>query len=170
MKKFIFFGLVLILIALIVISFQYKGIIQVAPSPSPFLALHSNFTYAKVIRVYDGDTIEIEGGRKVRYIGMDTSEVYPIVQCYSEEAKAENEKLVLGKFVKLEKDVSETDKYDRLLRYVYIGDQMVNDELVKKGFAKVETVPPDIKLKDRFFESEKYAKENNLGLWSKCKN
>src|SRR4030042_2567140 len=78
-----------------------------------------------VTRVIDGDTIEIEGGQKVRYIGIDTPEKVdprPSVQCYGKEAAAKNKELVEGKRVRLEKDVSETDKYGRLLRYVFVGD------------------------------------------------
>jgi micrococcal nuclease len=76
--------------------------------------------------------------------------------------------LVLGKEVRLEKDVSETDKYGCLLRYVYIGNDFINEELVKGGSAKVEPVPPDVKFKKEFLESEKNAKALNLGLWGNC--
>lgn len=130
---------------------------------------------AKVTRVYDGDTIEIETGQKVRYIGIDSPEVYPSRLCFSDEARIENQNLVLGKVVKLVKDNSETDKYGRLLRYVYVenpelvsGSVFINDFLVKSGFAKSMTVPPDIKYKEEFEVSEKFAKDQKLGLWGKC--
>jgi micrococcal nuclease len=74
----------------------------------------------------------------------------------------------LGKIVRLEKDVSETDKYGRLLRFVYVDNIFVNNELTNGGFTKVMTVSPDIKYKDQFLKSENYAKENKLGLWSSC--
>src|SRR3990167_3408922 len=76
-----------------------------------------------VTRVIDGDTIEIEGGQKVRYIGIDTPETVDPrkpVQCFGVEASNKNKELVSGKRDRLEKDVSETDKYGRLLRYIYI--------------------------------------------------
>ncbi len=133
----------------------------------------------KVIKVYDGDTIEVieekasgpngPMARRVRYIGIDSAEVYPSKGCYSEEAKKANENLVLENEVKLVMDVSKTDKYGRLLSYVYVGDKFVNDELVRAGFAKVMTIPPDVKYKDQLLASEKYARDNNLGLWSVCK-
>lgn len=126
-------------------------------------------TEARVMKVFDGDTIEIEGGAKVRYIGIDAAEVYPAHQCFSDEALIKNKELVSGKIVRLEKDVSETDKYGRLLRYVYVGDVFINDELTKEGYTKVMTVPPDVKYKDLFLQSENYAKENNLGLWTNCR-
>lgn len=127
------------------------------------------FSYAKVTKVIDGDTITIDTGQKIRYIGINTPEI-ETSECYATEASKINSNLVLGKTVKLEKDVSEVDKYGRLLRYVYLDNQMINDELVKDGFAKIETVPPDVKFKGQFIKSEKYAKENNRGIWGKCLN
>jgi micrococcal nuclease len=98
---------------------------------------------------------------------MNAPEMSPL-ECYAKEATEIDKNLVLGKTVKLVKDVSETDKYGRLLRFVYVGDQMIDDELVKVGAAKVETVPPDTEFKEEFQVSQSYAKENKLGLWGKC--
>lgn len=125
----------------------------------------------KVLRVVDGDTIEIEGGEKVRYIGINAPETVAPgkpVGCYGHEALNKNKELVEGKIVRLEKDISEKDKYGRLLRYVYLDNVFINDELVKTGYARVSTYPPDVKYQKLFLESEKYARENNLGLWGKC--
>lgn len=125
----------------------------------------------KVDRIIDGDTIEIEGGQKVRYIGIDAPEtVHPskTVACFGKEAAEKNKELVEGKMVKLEKDVSETDKYGRLLRYVYVEGLFVNDYLVRQGYATVYTTPPDIKYQDLFFESERAARDNKRGLWTSC--
>lgn len=121
-----------------------------------------------VTKVIDGDTIEIEGGKRVRYIGIDTPEtVHPSkpVECYGKEASSKNLDLVLNKKVKLVKDVSETDKYGRLLRYVYVGDIFVNDYLVKEGYAKASTYPPDVKFNEQFLTSQKYAIDSDKGLW-----
>lgn len=125
----------------------------------------------KVTRVIDGDTVELETGQKVRYIGIDTPEtVSPSkpVQCFGKEASNKNKELVLGKQVRLEKDVSETDKYGRLLRYVWIGDILINEVLVREGYAQSSTYPPDIKYQDKFLEAQRLAKEENKGLWSAC--
>jgi len=123
-----------------------------------------------VKRVIDGDTIELENGKTVRYIGIDTPEtVHPDkpVQCYGKESSDKNKSLVEGKKVKLEKDVSETDKYDRLLRYVYLEDgTFVNLALVKEGFAKGSTYPPDVKHQDEFTNAEREARNSQKGLWS----
>lgn len=122
----------------------------------------------KVTRVIDGDTIEIEGGKKVRYIGIDTPESkHPSkpVQCFSAEATKKNKELVEGKEVRLEKDVSETDRYGRLLRYVYVGDDFINNILVSEGFAQSSAYPPDIKHQSVFDESQRQAIQNSKGLW-----
>lgn len=125
-------------------------------------------TFSEVLRVVDGDTIELSGGEKVRYIGIDTPETGNGGECFFEEAKKKNEELVLGKTVRLEKDVSERDRYGRLLRYVYVGDLFINKIMVEAGYAKVSTYPPDVKYQETFIEAERYARESNLGLWEKC--
>ena len=124
-----------------------------------------------VTKVIDGDTIEIESGQKIRYIGVDTPETrHPNkpVECFGKEASRANKKLVKGKWVRLEKDVSETDRYGRLLRYVYVDDIFVNDYLVRQGYAQAISYPPDIKYQAVFREAEYRARENTVGLWSKC--
>lgn len=133
------------------------------PLPNP------NITYAKVINVVDGDTFTLESGQVVRMIGMDTPEtVHPSkpVQCYGKEASLKTEELLQGKEINLEKDVSETDRYNRLLRYVYVGDLFVNEYLVSEGYAKSSSYPPDIKYQDKFIEAQKKAQEENKGLWN----
>lgn len=123
---------------------------------------------AKVINVIDGDTIKIEGGQVVRYIGIDAPEtVHPSkpVQCYGKEASYKNKELVEGKEVRLEKDVSETDRYGRLLRYVWLGDMLVNEYLVREGYAQSSSYPPDVKYQDRFVEAQRQAREEKRGLW-----
>lgn len=129
-------------------------------------------TMVNVRKVIDGDTIEIAGGKRIRYIGIDTPEIHhpkKPVECFGQEAAEFNRNLVEGKEVRLEKDVSETDRYGRLLRYVYIGDLLVNDYLVRQGYAHAVTFPPDVKYADRFRLAEQEARVNNRGLWSSCK-
>ena len=127
--------------------------------------------FFRVTRVVDGDTIEIEGGQTVRYIGIDTPEtVHPqkTVECFGREASNKNKELVEGKFVQLEKDVSETDKYGRLLRYVYADGVFVNELLVKEGFAHASSYPPDIKYQDLINSAQEEARSHNKGLWAGC--
>jgi len=131
-----------------------------------------NIVTAKLVRVVDGDTIvvDIQGKQyKVRYIGMDTPEtVHPFkpVQYFGKEASEKNRELLVGKEVKLERDVSETDKYGRLLRYVWVGDVMINAELVRLGYAVSYTYPPDVKYQELILRLEREARENNRGLWA----
>lgn len=125
----------------------------------------------KVIRVIDGDTIEIEGGERIRYIGIDTPETVDPrkpVQCFGVEASNKNKELVEGKMARLEKDITERDKYSRLLRYVWVGDVFVNLELVKQGFAYSYSYPPDIKYQDLFVKAQQEAREAKRGLWNSC--
>jgi micrococcal nuclease len=126
------------------------------------------------MRVVDGDTIEVEmGGRRhiVRYIGIDTPEVADPrrpVMCYGEEASRRNRQLVEGKTILLEKDVSETDRYGRLLRYVWADGVFVNAALVQEGYARVYTVPPDVRYAELFRRLEREAREQGRGLWGAC--
>jgi endonuclease YncB( thermonuclease family) len=154
----------------------------VVPTPSPEVAgiqkSNEASTSAQVTKVVDGDTIdvEIDGQKaKVRYIGVDTPETVDPrkpVQCFGADAKKKNQELVEGKTVYLSKDVSETDRYGRLLRFVYVtnGDTtiFVNEALVKDGYAHVLTVPPDVSKAEYFKSLEEEARTKNLGLWSSC--
>ena len=94
--------------------------------------------------------------------GMATRGVEP----YGNEASESNRQLVEGKTVQLEKDVSETDRFDRLLRYVHVDDVMVNAQLVAEGYARVSTFPPEVKYAEDFLALERDARENGLGLWA----
>ncbi len=128
-----------------------------------------NVLVSKVDKVIDGDTIVLEGGEIVRYIGIDSPETgQSNDDCFAQEAFDANKELVEGKEVKLKKDVSERDKYGRLLRYVWVDDIFVNQYLIKEGYALSAEYPPDIKYAEQFNIFEKQAKENNLGLWSSC--
>ena len=136
-------------------------------TPTPVPTVDDKQT-VKVVKVIDGDTIEIKGGQKVRYIGIDTPETVDLrksVQCFGQEASDKNKELVEGKEVELEKDVSETDKYGRLLRYVWIGDLLINEVLVQEGYAQSSSYPPDVKYQERFREAERVAREEEKGLW-----
>lgn len=121
---------------------------------------------ARVTRVIDGDTIAIEGGYRVRYIGIDTPEIHPETEAFGIEAWQANRQLVEGKLVRLERDISETDKYNRLLRYVYVDDTMVNAELVRQGLAQVKAYPPDTKYQDYLEALEAEAKSEGRGIWA----
>jgi micrococcal nuclease len=143
-------------------------------NPSPTIFIGEKQTVF-VTRVIDGDTIEIEGKIKVRYIGVNTPEIYHDTtgkktgeQCFASESYLENKKLVEGKTITIVKDISDKDKYGRLLRYVYVEDQFINEYLIKNGFAKIMTIKPDTKYSQQFKVDQAEAKLNNLGIWKAC--
>ena len=129
----------------------------------------SRLSRGLVTEVIDGDTIRINTGETIRYIGIDTPETkHPRkpIECFGKEASQKNIELVLGREVELLKDVSETDRYGRLLRYVYVGDQMVNEILVKEGYAYAVAFPPDVDKQNVLTTAQQVAQEGNLGLWN----
>ena len=143
---------------------------------------------AKVVRVIDGDTAvmevispmlpekEIGIEERVRFIGINTPESTTRHEPYGEEASEFTKKALAGKMVYLEKDVSNRDRYDRLLRYVWLEEpktgseeeirtKMFNAILVLEGYAQAATYPPDVKYSDYFVQFQKEARSQNLGLW-----
>src|ERR687884_763662 len=131
---------------------------------------------ARVERVVDGDTVVVRlGGReeRVRYIGMDTPEsVKPgtPVQCYAEAAARENRRLVAGRRVRLVPDAESRDRYGRLLAYVYREPDglFVNAELVRRGYARLLTIPPNVAHEAQFRRLARHARAAGRGLWSRC--
>ena len=127
----------------------------------PFLLL----SCVSRITVIDGDTIHLPDGEAVRYIGIDTPE---IGEPYYEGAKRTNQGLIRGKQIKLEKDITDRDKHNRLLRYIYADGTFVNAELARQGYALVYR-------RDKFVDNKHYdvlkkatdeAAEKRRGIWS----
>lgn len=153
---------------------------QVVPPPAPIATSSASIIVegerVMVTEVVDGDTIKVSSGKTVRFIGIDTPETKDPrrpVGCFGKEASNETKSLLDGKVVILKKDISETDKYGRLLRYIFLPLEsgqilFVNDYLVREGFAKASTYPPDVKYNDTLREAEKQAREGNKGLWGRC--
>lgn len=131
--------------------------------PVPIDTVTATGETGNVVGVIDGDTIDVmlNGQRvRVRYIGVNTPERDEA--CYA-EATAANAALVQGKTVTLVKDRSETDVYDRLLRYVYVGDIFVNAQLVASGYAEAVLYQPDDAHYNEFLNLERQARSANLG-------
>lgn len=133
--------------------------------------------YAIVMSVTDGDTIRVDiDGEEypLRYIGIDAPEPDasdPTIKSYAEAATAANRSLVDGREVYLEKDVSDTDQFGRLLRNVWFigpgGDQvLVNLEMVRRGLAEAKTFPPDKKYASLLTRAQDSARTAALGLWA----
>ena len=138
---------------------------------------HGSAVRANVTHVVDGDTIDVElpdgDEESVRYIGIDTpEEVRPDtpVQCYARRAAAENARLVAGRNVRLVLDVEPRDRFGRLLAYVYRASDglFVNASLVRGGFARTLTIPPNVRYADRFAALARQARRAGRGLWSAC--
>ena len=148
----------------------YLPLMQRQPLPTTAPGCAVGQQEAVVTGIVDGDTVDVRLGSSVyrlRYIGMDTPEMPG--DCYAQEATERNRQLVLGKSVCLEKDVSETDRYGRLLRYVWLpGGDMVGAILVREGYALAFTYPPDVKYSSLFVSLQQQARETGAGLWSTC--
>ncbi len=163
-----------------------NSLVSVRPFPTPSLSSSPAAVLAEsyiVTEVVDGDTIEVAPATasvtpgsddvirsvKVRLIGMDTPETVDPrkpVQCFGKEASARTKELLEGKVVTLVKDVSETDRYHRLLRYVYLDGVFINQQLVLEGYAHARSYPPDVKYQTEFRAAEQTAREKKRGFWA----
>lgn len=128
----------------------------------------------KVTNVIDGDTIDIDMDGKtqrIRLIGANTPEtVHPekTVECFGEEASKFTKSKLTDKEVSIETDDSQDkyDKYNRLLAYVFLDGENFNQSLIKNGYAYEYTYNVPYKYQKEFKAAQKYAEENNIGLWA----
>jgi micrococcal nuclease len=130
----------------------------------------------RVVEVYDGDTIAVDmNGKieKIRLIGVDTPETHDprkTVQCFGIAASEQTKQALTNQNVRLEADPTNTnrDRYNRLLRYVYLPDGRLWDaELIKNGYGFAYTSFP-FEKKEEFKSLENDARTNNRGLWGGC--
>jgi micrococcal nuclease len=125
-----------------------------------------------VVRVVDGDTIHVRIGErveKVRYIGVNTPELHHPSKGEEpggRQALDVNRRLAERKHVRLELDVQTRDRHGRLLAYVWVGDTMINAELLRLGFAQVMTVPPNVRHQALFTKLQRDARAAGRGLWA----
>lgn len=148
-------------------------VMKLLPSPT---AVITNSAALTVTRVIDGDTIELNTGEKLRYIGIDAPEKQNPKECFAGASTQANTDLVLNKKVRLVKDKSNRDRYGRLLRYVYVYPQVsgaaelfVNDYLVRNGFAFSKAYKPDIAKQTALDSAQREASASGRGLWSTCR-
>ncbi|MGD2178230.1 MAG: thermonuclease family protein [Anaerolineae bacterium] len=136
-------------------------------TPTPEFTPTLQRTEATVVEVVDGDTIRVRIAGEVhplRYIGIDTPE---LDEPMGAECCSANERLVGDKTVYLEKDVSETDQYGRLLRYVYLANGVfVNAELVRRGYARPVAYRPDVSRQELLADREQQAGAAQVGIWA----
>jgi micrococcal nuclease len=151
------------------------GASQLDPSATPKL-INVQPGYYRVVEFFDGDTIAVDmngANEKIRLIGVDTPETHDprkSVQCYGKEASEFTKNLIGNNPVRLEADPTNQnrDRYNRLLRYVYLPDgRLVNGELIKQGYGFAYTSFPFQKLEE-FREFQRQAQEQSQGLWSTC--
>ncbi len=143
---------------------RLAGVLLVA-----LLALSAAKPYVK--QVYDGDTFALSTGEHVRYVGVDAPEIDHEggeSEFLAHEARQQNAKLVQGKPVRLEFDQERNDRHGRLLAYVFLenGD-MVNELLVRKGFARVLPKPPNLKYFSLLLDSQRRAMAERVGMWQR---
>jgi len=133
----------------------------------------SDYANIKVIEVIDGDTVKLDNGKLLRYLGLDTPEtrikkgnkfIYS-PQPFAKEAKQFNQRLVEGKFIRIEFDQERTDKYNRLLGYCFIDNTFINAVLISEGLASVMNKPPNVKYASLFISYQKEAKDKKRGMW-----
>lgn len=135
-----------------------------------------------ITRVVDGDTLVLEGGERVRLIGIDTPEMHDsdkllrdarrtnqdteTIKSLGRQSYAFTKSIAEGKRCRLEYDVEKKDRYKRTLAYAYLSDgTFLNAEIVKQGYASLLTIPPNVKYADLFLSLYREARENKRGLW-----
>lgn len=128
----------------------------------------------EVVKVVDGDTLSLSMNGKtevLRLIGMDTPETVDPrkpVQCFAKEASAKAKEMLMGKKVRIEADPSqgELDKYNRLLRYIFLEDgTFYNKLMIEEGYAHEYTYNTPYKYQSEFKEAEAKAREAKRGFW-----
>lgn len=176
-----------VMFVVVALMFSFWGFLQSVvishPIPSPSAAVLGitnpvvpdfSSVMARVVKVVDGDTIKVEvvgNIHIVRYIGIDAPEsVDPRMgmQCFGREAAEKNRELTENATVALEKDISETDRYGRWLRYVYKDGVLINQVLVAEGYAVAATYPPDVKYQSLLAQAQREAQALGRGLWLAC--
>jgi len=155
-RSLVVFAILLLGVAIGFVGGYFLGHVSIAPETEQAL----------VVRVIDGDTIELTDGSHIRYLGIDTPEVG---EPYGAEATAKNKQLVEGKIVELQRGNRDQDEYGRLLRYVYVNGVFVNAELVAQGYARAYIFDPDERYSQILVQLEQYAKMRERGLWATSK-
>lgn len=157
----------------VVLAAAVAGVAFAACAPDGAAERPGSLDRAEVVHVTDGDTIvvRLDGEEvRVRYIGIDAPEAGE--ECLASEATEANAALVEGRTVELERDVSETDRFGRLLRYVWLetdtGRVLVNRELVEGGFAEAVEYPPDVERMDELYDAQDDARETRAGIWGEA--
>jgi len=119
----------------------------------------------RVVKVIDGDTINLDNGKTVRYINVDTPEKG---ECFYEESKKINENLVLDKEVEIKTDENTMDRFGRTLAYVWLGDMFINEELLKRGAGEYFLDTVNQHYEERLVQAAESGYQGKSGLWTAC--
>ncbi len=163
LKRLLAFLLIIILLALL--SIYWPQLTGNATNNQP----QTNYQRepAFVTRIVDGDTIhvKIENGSEeiIRFLGINTPEKN---KPYYQEAKDFLKEEIENKSIEILRDIEDTDRYNRKLRYVFYNDNLINAEIVQNGLATTFMLD-ELKYKDKFLNAEKFARENEINLWKK---
>ena len=138
-----------------------------------FVGWGTSFAKEYVVKkIIDGDTIQLESGETIRYIGVDAPELFVKgggSEFFAREAARFNKKLVLLKRVRLEFDAEKKDVHGRMLAYVFVKNVFVNGELVKLGYARAAIKPPNVKYRDLLVDHQRKAMADEKGIWQEKK-
>ena len=126
-------------------------------------------TLVQVEKVFDGDTVLLQDGRKIRFLGINSPEVAhgnQPAESGGEQAKLWLQQRLEHKFISLEGDSEAQDKYGRTLAHVFTQDQQhINLQLVKNGLATVSIFPPNLKYTEVLLAAQHSAEQAKLGIW-----
>ena len=131
---------------------------------------------ARVTWVIDGDTVRLDNGEYLRYIGIDTPELGDEEtgeppECYAEEALWADLRLVKNKSLNIYFDTEQRDRYNRLLAYAYLPDgTFINEWLIRQGYARTFIISPNTRLSRAILDAEDEARAAGRGLWGACTN
>lgn len=149
-----------------------KGRVRFSDRPqagSQIIEVKSGYAFHFVEYVYDGDTVLLDNGQKIRLLGINTPEVEgrnKQAEPGGDEARKSLEKLLSGKKIRLEMDTDKKDKYGRTLAHVFTEEHLhINVELVKRGLASVSIYPPNMKYEQELVSAQKEAELGRKGIW-----
>jgi len=132
--------------------------------------LRKDYSFYKVVKVYDGDTVRLSDGRKIRLLGINTPEIEhskQTEQAGGEAAKKWLTQQLSNTRIRLEYDQEKKDKYQRVLAHIHTEQGVhINRELVRLGFASVSIYPPNLKYTAELLAAEQWAEQNQLGIWN----
>lgn len=155
LKRLLVFLLIVIILA--ILSYYWPQVTGNIPLEQTSYEKETAF----VIRVIDGDTIDTDKG-KIRLLGINTPEK---TNPYYKEAK-DYLKNIENKSIEIQRDKTDLDKYDRKLRYIFYENQLINVDILQQGLA-TSFMTEDLVYKEKLINAEKFAKENEIGLWKK---